>query len=72
MGTEGCVDAAAVSAQTVEELRAQLLAAPVVPCDEVAWSLFGVSMAGYNAVVSLALAAATTAGLRLMREEETS
>ena len=29
-------------------------------------------MAGYNAVVSLALAAATTAGLRLMREEETS
>lgn len=72
MGTEGCVDAAAVSAQTVEELRAQLLAAPVVPCDEVAWSLFGVSMAGYNAVVSLALAAVTTAGLRLMREEETS
>jgi hypothetical protein len=29
-------------------------------------------MAGYNAVVSLAPAAVTMAGLRLMREEETS
>lgn len=29
----------------------------VVPkCDEIAWSLFGVSMAGYNALISLALA----------------
>jgi disulfide bond formation protein DsbB len=26
-------------------------------CDEVAWSMFGISMAGYNALVSLVLAA---------------
>jgi disulfide bond formation protein DsbB len=33
-----------------------LLAQPVVRCDEVAWSLFGLSMAGYNFLMSLALA----------------
>ena len=31
--------------------------APVVMCDEVAWSLFGLSMASYNALLSFALAA---------------
>lgn len=30
-------------------------------CDEIAWSLFGVSMAGYNALISLALALASFA-----------
>lgn len=34
-----------------------LLATPVVRCDEVPWSLFGISMAGYNVMLSLALAA---------------
>lgn len=43
------------SATTIEELRAQLLAAPVVRCDEIPWSLFGVSIAGWNALASLAL-----------------
>ena len=28
-------------------------------CDEIAWSLFGISMAGYNAIVSLLLALAS-------------
>ncbi len=55
-GTEACAGAAAGSARSVEELRAQIMAAPAARCDEVAWSLFGVSMAGYNFLVSLALA----------------
>ena len=33
------------------------LNAPVVMCDHAAWRLFGLSLAGYNAVLSLALAA---------------
>jgi disulfide bond formation protein DsbB len=33
------------------------LNAPVVMCDHAAWRLFGVSLAGYNAVISLAVAA---------------
>lgn len=44
-------------AGSIDELRARLLAQPVVRCDEVAWSLFGLSMAGYNFMVSLALTA---------------
>jgi disulfide bond formation protein DsbB len=43
-------------AATIDELRARLLAQPVVRCDEIAWSLFGISMAGYNFLLSLALA----------------
>ena len=44
-------------ANSLEALRAQVMAAPVTRCDEVAWSLFGISMAGYNVAISLALAA---------------
>lgn len=39
---------------SAEELKAQLMAAPVVRCDEIAWSLFGISMAGYNFMLALA------------------
>ncbi len=48
---------------SLEELRARLLAAPVVRCDEPAWTLFGLSMAGYNffAALGLALLAAIAA-----------
>ncbi len=42
---------------SVDELLNQILAAPVVRCDEIAWQLAGISMAGWNAVFSLALAA---------------
>jgi len=34
------------------------LNAPVVECDRAAWRLFGLSLAGYNAILSLGLAAA--------------
>src|SRR5437879_12298846 len=44
-------------AQTIEELRAQLLNRQPVNCDEPAWRLFGVSLAGWNALASLGLAA---------------
>lgn len=40
-----------------DELLNQILAAPLVRCDEVAWSLIGLSMASWNAILSLALAA---------------
>jgi disulfide bond formation protein DsbB len=33
------------------------LNAPVVRCDRAAWRLFGISLAGYNAILSLAIAA---------------
>jgi len=49
-------------------LREQLLRAPVVHCDDIAWSLFGISMAGWNMLLSAALAAAGMfGGLALVR-----
>jgi disulfide bond formation protein DsbB len=42
-------------AQTIEELKRQLLARQPVNCDEAAWRLVGVSLAGWNLLASLAL-----------------
>lgn len=42
-------------ANSLDDLRDRLLAAPVVRCDEIAWSLFGISMAGYNFLLALGL-----------------
>ncbi|WP_136441595.1 disulfide bond formation protein B [Pacificoceanicola onchidii] len=41
---------------TPEELLAQITAAPIVRCDEIPWEMFGISMAGWNAIASLGLA----------------
>jgi len=38
------------------DLLDQILATPVVLCDQVAWSMLGLSMASWNALASLALA----------------
>ena len=54
-GTEACGVIGPVPT-TIEELRRQIMKAPVVRCDEIPWSLFGVSMAGYNALGSAVLA----------------
>jgi disulfide bond formation protein DsbB len=35
-----------------------------VPCDAAAWRLFGISLAGYNALISLALAALALWGIK--------
>lgn len=44
-----------VDGLSADELMNQILTAPLVRCNEVAWSLFGLSMASWNAVLSLAL-----------------
>lgn len=54
-GPASCTGTGA-GAQSVDELRAQLMATPVVRCDRVAWSFLGLSMAGYNVLISLGLA----------------
>jgi len=43
----------------------QLRSIRVMRCDEAAWRFLGVSLAGYNVLVSLALAAAAALGLTL-------
>jgi disulfide bond formation protein DsbB len=59
-GTESCTGTTG-AAGTLAELKAQLLTAPIVRCDEVAFSLFGVSMAGYNFLYASALCVFTLA-----------
>jgi len=41
---------------SLEDMFNTLVKAPVVRCDDIAWSLFGISMAGYNGLISLGLA----------------
>ncbi len=54
---------------TLEDLKAQLGGGfvPTKPCDRVDWELFGLSLAGYNGIASLALGVACLAGARLIR-----
>jgi len=40
----------------------------VVRCDEVQWRFLGLSLAGYNVLISLAMAALAGFGLARMRE----
>ena len=49
-----------VRAGSTEELLEQLMKVPLVRCDQVQWSLLGVSMAGWNAILSLGAAALIT------------
>ncbi|MQY41523.1 disulfide bond formation protein B [Epibacterium sp. SM1969] len=39
-----------------EQLMEQIMSAPLVRCDEIAWELFGISMAGWNVILSFTLA----------------
>ncbi len=65
-GSIAACGGAAPGDMTVEQLRAGLAAQPPKPCDQVDWTLFGVSLAGYNVLLSLALAAFSLAGARIL------
>jgi len=63
-GPGACSGTVDLSRLSAEEMLQQVLAAPVVRCDEVAWQLLGLSMASWNAVASFALAAMWLVALR--------
>ena len=50
-----------VSSLSTAELIAKIQSAPLVRCDEVAWSFLGVSMAGWNGLIALAAGVAALA-----------
>lgn len=55
-GTAQCTAPAGGAPQTLAELQAALENPPTLArCDEVGWSLFGISLPGYNIVLSLLL-----------------
>jgi disulfide bond formation protein DsbB len=52
---------------TVEDLQAWLQGPALKPCDQVDWRLFGVSLAGYNVLLSAALAIASFIGAGIVK-----
>jgi disulfide bond formation protein DsbB len=48
----------------IKALTQQLLSIPLTRCDEVVWSLFGLSMASWNALISLDIIAVALISLR--------
>ncbi|HEX4114237.1 MAG TPA: disulfide bond formation protein B [Stellaceae bacterium] len=58
----------ALDTSSVAALRVQLLATPPVRCDAVQWSLFGISLAGWNFVASVILAALSWAAVTRLRQ----
>ena len=47
---------AGIGGTSVDAVLEALKAAPIVRCDDVPWALFGISMAGYNFLISAAVA----------------
>jgi len=45
-----------VTGMSAQQLMTQILQAPLVRCDEIPWSMFGLSMAAWNGVISVGLA----------------
>ena len=65
-GLAACAGAGETPA-TLEALRAQLLEGPPPPrCDQPAWTLFGISMAGYNVIYAAVLAGFSGAAAVIM------
>ena len=54
-GTAAC--GASGIAGSIAELRTQIMTAPTARCGDIAWSLFGLSLADYNLIISTLLAA---------------
>lgn len=57
---------------SVDALRQQLLNTDFVPCDQIPWSLFGISMAGYNTAAYLVLALAAIWAARALKGRRTA
>lgn len=47
----------AIDQMSADALLDQILSAPLVRCDDIPWELFGLSMAAWNGIASLALCA---------------
>jgi len=56
LGPTTCTSGDALSG-SAEDLLGRIMTAPLVRCDEIAWTLAGLSMASWNAILSFALAA---------------
>ena len=63
-GPQDCAGGDVSDLGTAGGLLKKLESIRVVRCDEIAWSFLGISLAGYNFLISLALAAIALLGVR--------
>lgn len=63
-GITACTQTVSTAGLSGEAMLKELLAAPIVRCDAAQWSLFGISLAGWNAFLSLLGAAVIVAVAR--------
>ena len=71
-GTADCHAPALDATLTVDQMREQLLNTRFVPCDQIPWSLFGISMAGYNTMAYLLFGAAAIWAARVLKGPRTA
>lgn len=69
-GTAACGGSGLAAPATVADLQRLMSEPPAVACDRPAWMLFGITMAGYNAALSLSLGIATLAAARILWRRE--
>ena len=67
-GPNSCTSGS-IEGLSTDELLNQILEAPLVQCDQVAWEFLGLSMASWNALASLALALIWIAAARARRTD---
>ncbi|WP_298848057.1 disulfide bond formation protein B [uncultured Ruegeria sp.] len=53
-GPSSCTSGS-ISGLSSDDLFEQIMSAPLVRCDDIPWELFGISMAGWNAIASAIL-----------------
>jgi disulfide bond formation protein DsbB len=54
LGPNSCTNSS-IEGLTTDQLLTQIMNAPLVRCDEIAWEFIGVSMAGWNVLISFSL-----------------
>ena len=52
-GITACTSMVQGSGGSAEDMLARIMKAPLIRCDVAQWSLFGISLAGFNAILSL-------------------
>ncbi|WP_305972354.1 MULTISPECIES: disulfide bond formation protein B [unclassified Mameliella] len=65
-GLKSC-SAPSLEGLSPEEAMEAIMNAPMVPCDQIPWELFGLSMANYNVVASAVIAALFVMAMRAPR-----
>ena len=72
-GTKSCSSTTDISAMTAQEALRSIMATDSAGCAEAAWSMMGISMAGWNGIFSLILAVLWGMGaMRLLRVRRSS